>query len=235
MTASKPLQLDAIERRFGFVAWPQACAHASWFEALDALVGLKVSRQHGPSSGVAEQAVAQALLVQVGCDVQTKVDIDCVPLWAMHAHGVMRRHLSSVAGLLVLPALKRVVNGEQIRLWDAVLGVQVRQDVLRLGRIDTELELPSAAQGLYGLALAAAKTAVDWGKFCLQLGLTALAPYGAAVSARVRLAWPQALSKTAPLVVDESTRVWLAHTCMKVSRHLPERLTPERSPNEGAA
>jgi hypothetical protein len=235
MTTATPYQLDAMERRFGFAAWPQACAHGSWFEALDALVGLKVSRQHGPSSGVAEQAVAQALLAQVGCDVQTKVDIDCVPLWAMQAHGVMRRHLSSVAGLVVLPALKRVVNGEQIRLWDAVLGVQVRQDVLRLGRIDIELELPSTAQGLYALALAAAKTTVDWDKFCLQLGLTALAPYGSAVTARVRLAWPHALSKTAPLVVDESTQTWLVRTCMKVSQHLPARLTPEPSPTEGAA
>jgi hypothetical protein len=214
---------SAVEQRFCFAAWPQAYAHASWLDALDAAVGLKVSRRADRQSGAAEQAVAKALLVQVGqagIDVLDGVAIDHVPLWAMQRHAPMRRLLSMVAGLVVLPALQRVVGGEQSRHWDAVLGLQVRQDLLRIGLADTQLALPSSVLSLVQLALASAKTTPEWDKFCLQLGLSTLAEYGAAVQARVRLAWPEAMRGTQPLAVDEAAHAWLVYACAAVAKWL---------------
>jgi hypothetical protein len=152
------------------------------------------------------------------------VAIDRVPSWAMQRHAPMRRLLSMVAGLVVLPALQRVVGGEQSRHWDAVLGLQVRQDLLRMGRADAcadkQLALPSSVMSLVQLALAAAKTSAEWGRFCLQLGLSALAQVGAAVQARVRLAWPEAMRSTQPLAVDEAARAWLVYACAAVEKWL---------------
>jgi hypothetical protein len=218
---------SAVEQRFCFAAWPQAYAHASWLDALDAAVGLKVSRRADRQSGAAEQAVAKALLMQVGqagVDVLDGVAIDRVPSWAMQRHAPMRRLLSMVAGLVVLPALQRVVGGEQSRHWDAVLGLQVRQDLLRMGRADgftdKQLALPSSVMSLVQLALAAAKTTPEWDGFCLHLGLAALAEYGAAVQARVRLAWPEAMRSTQPLAVDEAAHTWLVYACAAVEKWL---------------
>jgi hypothetical protein len=214
---------SAVEQRFCFAAWPQGYAHASRFEALDAAVGLKVSRRADRQSGAAEQAVAKALLVQVGqagVDVLDAVTIDHVPSWAMQRHAPMRRLLSMVAGLVVLPALQRVVGGEQSRHLDAVLGLQVRQDLLRMGRADKQLALPSSVLSLVQLALSATKTTPEWDGFCLQLGLTALAECGPAVQARVRLAWPDAMRSAKPLAVDEAARAWLVYACAAVEKWL---------------
>jgi hypothetical protein len=231
MTQPPHHHLPTVEQRFCFAAWPQAYAHASWLNALDAAVGLQGSRRADRQSGAAEQAVAKALLVQVGqagVDVLDGVAIDRVPSWAMQRHAPMRRLLSMVAGLVVLPALQRVVGGEQSRHWDAVLGLQVRQDLLRMGRADgradgctdKQLALPSSVMSLVQLALAAAKTTPEWDRFCLQLGLSALAQVGVAVQARVRLAWPDAMRGTQSLAVDEAAHAWLVYACAAVEKWL---------------
>lgn len=215
-----PGQTDAIARRYCFAAWPQTCAHASWFAALDDAVGLKVSRDWGRWIGAEEQAVAQALLREAGADLSDRVAVDRVPLWAMQAHEPMRRHLSTVAALGVLPALRLAVRGADARQWDSVLGADVRHAALLLSRTNPEIEPPPQAGEFRRCVSAAAKTTGDWERFCLGLGLAALVDHGPAVHARVRLAWPHGLKRTQPLEAEEPVRAWLVEACMKAAQLL---------------
>jgi len=207
-------RLDAIERRFCFSAWPQTTTHPSWFEVLDGLVGMRVSRSIGRMVGEAERAVADALLRQVGVDLTHRVADDYVPLWAMQAHEPMRQHLSTIAALAVLPALKLAVSGAEARHWDAVLGAGVRHVALLLARTHPPSEPPTHATELRRQATAAAKSAQTWDVFCLRLGLAALSEQNAAVRSRVRLAWPYALRDEAPLSLEDSVHSWLVDACL---------------------
>jgi hypothetical protein len=205
---------DALERRYCFAAWPQTYAHVSWFEWLDQLVGMPVSREMGRAVGDAELAVAQALLKEFGVEYSQRVADDYVPLWVMQAHAAMRQHLSAVAALAVLPALKLAVSGAEVRHWDAVLGAGVRHVALLLGRTHPQAEPPTHATELRRQATAAAKTATDWDRFCYQIGLTALADHNAAVRARFGLAWPRSMRELAPLLLEDSVHDWLVAVCM---------------------
>jgi hypothetical protein len=52
LSAQSPF--EDIERRYLFAAWPQACAHPSWLDSLDAAVGwMKLSRAVDERSGTA--------------------------------------------------------------------------------------------------------------------------------------------------------------------------------------
>ncbi len=210
-------RLDAIERRFCFSAWPQTTTHPSWFEVLDRLVGMRVSRNFGRTVGETERAVADALLRQVGVDSSQRVADDYVPLWAMQAHEPMRQHLSTIAALAVLPALKLAVSGAEARHWDAVLGAGVRHVALLLARTHPQAEPPTHATHATELrrqATVAAKSAQSWEAFSFRLGLAALNEQKQAVRARVRLAWPHALRDEAPLVLEDAVQSWLVEACL---------------------
>jgi hypothetical protein len=215
-----PSQLDAIERGYCFAAWPQTYAHASWLDVLDDAVGLRVSRACGRTAGVAEQAVAQALLKEVGASASERVALDRVPLWAMQTHAYMRKHLSTVAALSVVPALKLAVSGAEARHWDAILGSDVRQAAMLLSHSNPEVLPPPQAAGFRQLASSAAKTADEWERFCLSLGLTVLASHHPTVCARVRLAWPRALRHVEPLATVQVVRSWLNRACTRAAQLL---------------
>lgn len=205
---------DSLERRYCFAAWPQTYAHASWFEWLDELVGMPVSRGCGRAVGSAEQAVAHALLKEVGVEYAWRVADDYVPLWAMQTHAPMRQHLCTIAALAVLPALKLAVSGAEVRHWDTVLGAGVRHVALLLGRTHPEAEPPTHATELRRQATMATKTAVAWETFSFRLGLAALADHNAAVHARLRLIWPRSMREEAPLPLEDSVHAWLVAACM---------------------
>jgi hypothetical protein len=207
-------RLDTIERRFCFSAWPQTTTHTSWFEALDEAVGMRVSRNCGRAVGEPERAVADALLRQAGVDASHRVADEYVPLWAMQAYAPMRQHLSTIAALAVLPALKLAVSGAEARHWDAVLGAGVRHVALLLCRTHPESEPPAHATELRREATGAAKFAQSWEAFSLRLGLAALREQNQAVRARVRLAWPHALRDEAPLALEDSVQSWLVDACL---------------------
>lgn len=213
MPRSPSRTVDAIERRYCFAAWPQAFAHASWFDVLDDTAGLPVSRRYGPESGLAERCVAQIMLSQVDASLSDRVADDCVPWWAMQPHEPMRRHLSAISALCVLPALRMAVGGAEVRQWDAVLGDQVRHVALLLGRTQAQAEPPADGLDLKRLSSTAAKSADTWSRFCLGLGLAALADHGAPVTARVRLAWPRALRDVEALEVSSASQSWVAAAC----------------------
>jgi hypothetical protein len=207
-------RLDAIERRLCFSAWPQSTAHSSWFDVLDQVVGMPVSRNVGRTVGEAERAVADALLRQVGVDSSQRVADDYVPLWAMQGYAPMRQHLSTIAALAVLPALKLAVSGAEARHWDAVLGAGVRHVALLLVRTHPQAEPPTHATELRRQATVAAKSSQSWEAFSVQLGLAALSEQKQAVRARVRLAWPHALRDDAPLALEDSVQSWLVDACL---------------------
>ena len=206
-------RLNDVERRFCFAAWPQTFTHESWFELLDQAVGMRVSRTAGREVGAAEQAVASALLNQAGASASRQIADHGVPLWAMQSHVPMRRHLSLVAARVVLPALKLAVSGAQARQWDAVLGAGVRHAVLLLGSTDPQAEPPSQAVQLRRLATEAASGATPWEAFCFRLALAALQDPGAAVLARIRLAWPVGLRNLHPLALEDDVLPWLIEAC----------------------
>ncbi len=207
-------RLDAVERRYCFAAWPQTYAHASWFDALDEAVGMAVSRDCGRTVGEVEKAVAHALLRQAGIDYSQRAADDYVPLWAMQAYAPMRQHLSTIAALAVLPALKLAVSGAEARHWDAVLGAGVRHVALLLGRSHPQAEPPPHATELRRQATAAAKTAPTWEIFSFRVGLTALESHNAAVRGRFRLIWPRSMRDQASLVLEDPVRSWLVDACM---------------------
>ena len=219
------VRLDAIEQRYFFAAWPQAFVHSTWMDLLDRAVGLKLSRRFGACIGLPEEAVAQALLSQVGVVRAARFAVDQVPTWAMRTHAAMRRHLSTVAALSVVPALKLTVSGAQARQWDEVLGAGVRQHALKLCQTDPHLLPPPQAPGFLQSGPSASKTPHDWEQFCLSLALAALMQLGSAVCARVRLAWPVAYRLVEPLAVNEAEQSWLGAVCMKVAQRLPEEQT----------
>jgi hypothetical protein len=232
MTTELQDRFEATARRLAFAAWPQTYAHPSWFDELDAAVGLPVSRRSGRDVGPAEQAVAQVLLGRVGAGLHDRVGDESVPSWAMQAHRSMRDMLSVVAALSVLPLWRLAVSAADVGQWDAVLGVGVRHAALRLWKTDPRLEPPAAASALLRLnAREASATAADWERFCLRLGLTALATYSAGVRARVRLAWPAVLRDTEPLPSAEGLHRWVAEACEQASRWLP----PDAHPGAQAA
>jgi hypothetical protein len=207
-------RLDAMERRFCFSAWPQTTTHTSWFDVLEEAVGMRVSRNCGRTVGEAERAVGDALLRLVGVDSSHRVADDYVPLWAMQAYAPMRQHLSIIAALCVLPALKLAVSGAEVRFWDGILGAGVRHVALLLARTDPHVEPPTHATELRRQATAAAKTAQGWEVFSYRLGLAALSEQKLAVRARVRLAWPHALRDEAPLALEDSVQCWLVEACL---------------------
>ena len=215
------VQLDDIERRYFFAVWPQAYVHPSWFEMLDLAVGLKLSRRFGRGIGLAEEAVAQALLCQVGVDRSARFPVDQVPPWSMRSHAPMRSHLSTVATLSVLPALKLMVSGAQTRQWEAVLGLGVRQQALKLCQIHPHLVPPTQAMSFLRAGAEASRAPGEWDRFCLSLGLAALAQFGDAVRSRVRLAWPLSYRQVEPLALNESAQSWLATVCLTVAQALP--------------
>jgi hypothetical protein len=149
-----------------------------------------------------------------------RVAIDRVPAWAMQRHVAMRLHLSTVAALSVLPALKLSVSGAEARHWDVVLGMGVRQAALRMHRENLQIAQSMHASGFSRSALVAAKASLDWDRFCLAMGLTALAECGAAVCARVKLAWPVSFQHVEPLGVGESDKHWIVAACMAVAQWL---------------
>lgn len=206
--------LDAIARRYCFAAWPQAFAHASWFDVLDGAVGLTVSRETGRTVVGAEQAVAHALLKQVSVDFSQRVADEYVPLWAMQAHAPMRQHLSTIAAFALLPTLKLAISGVQAQHWDSVLGTGVRRAALLLARTHPNAEPPLHATGLRQHATVAAKTAVAWEAFTYRLGLAALKDQNAAVRARFRLIWPHAMRDEEPLELEDSVQFWLVDACL---------------------
>lgn len=206
--------LDAVGRRYCFAAWPQTFTHASWFDALDEAVGMAVSRDFGRTVGEAERAVAHALLQQVGTAYCQRVADDDVPMWAMQAHAPMCQHLSTIAALVVLPALKLAVSGAEARHWDTVLGVGVRHAAMLLGRSHPQIEPPPHAAELRRQATAAAKSALTWELFSFRVGLTALESHDAAVRGRFRLIWPRAMRDEASLVLEDSVHSWLVDACM---------------------
>ena len=207
-------RLDAMERRFCFSAWPQTTTHSSWFDVLDEAVGMRVSRNCGRTVGEAERAVGDALLRLVGVDSSHRVADDYVPLWAMQAYAPMRQHLSTIAALCVLPALKLAVSGAEVRFWDAILGAGVRHVALLLARTDPHVEPPTRAIDLRRQATVAARTAEQWEAFSYRLGLAALSEQRLAVQARVRLAWPHALREETPLALEDSVQSWLVDACL---------------------
>jgi hypothetical protein len=220
MATALQRRFDALGRRFAFAAWPQMYVHPSWFDELDAAVGLGVSRRCGRDNGLAEQAVAQALLGWVGASLFDRVSDEHVPLWAMRAHRPMRNTLSVVAALSVLPLWRLAVGAEDARRWDEVLGVGVRHAALRLWKADPRIKPPAAATQLCAHAREASATPADWERLCLRLGLTALAAHSAGVRARVRLAWPTALRDVEPLTAAQALQPWAAEVCEQAARLL---------------
>jgi hypothetical protein len=218
--AASPDPIDAIGRRFAFAAWPQMVAHPSWFDELDAIVGLPVSRRCGRDTGLAEQAVARALLECVGAGSSDQRIDESVPLWALRAHRPMRNTLSTVAALCVLPLWRQAVRSADVQRWDAVLGVGVRHAAVRLWRDDPRLKPPAAADALLQQTRAAAAAAPAWERLCLGLALTALAHHGSEVRARVRLAWPVALRDVEPLGPVDGLQAWAADACERAARQL---------------
>jgi hypothetical protein len=221
------IRLDAVEQRYCFAAWPQRTTHASWFEVLDKAVGIRVSRDSGRTVSEVEHLVAQALLRQVGASFFDRVADDYVPLWAMQAYATMRQHLSTVAALAVLPALKLAVGGAEARHWDSILGVGIRRAALLLSRTVSDIEPPVQALVLRRQAASAAKTAESWETFCFQLGLAALDDHKPGVCARFRLAWPQAMGEKAPLELESLTRNWLVDACL-IATHVQKAGTVMR-------
>lgn len=213
LTQAEALRAQSLEHRLCFAAWPQTFAHASWFECLDAMVGMKVSRTVGRQVAQAERAVASALLVLAGAEAPTGLADEALPLWAMQPHAPMHRHLSTVAALALLPALRSAVGGAQARQWDATLGAGVRQAALALARAHVQAEAPKHAEALRQQAMSAATDAKAWEAFCLQLGLAALADHDPGVLGRVRLAWPHGLRGLAPLALEDEVRAWLIGAC----------------------
>lgn len=223
-------RLDAIERRYCFAAWPQTYTHASWFDVLDEAVGMAVSRDFGRTVGEAERTVAHALLQQAGIGYSHRVADDYVPLWVMQAHAPMRQHLSTIAALAVLPALKLAVSGAEARHWDTVLGAGVRHVALLLGRSHPQAEPPAHATELRRQATVAAKTAPTWEIFSFRVGLAALEGHNAAVRGRFRLIWPRSMRDEASLVLEDSVRSWLVDACM-----LPTQVQRAEPPLRGLA
>jgi hypothetical protein len=204
-----PSGVSAIERRFCFAAWPQAYAHSSWFERLEARLGMPVSRDSSRAAAGAEQAVALALLSEAGAGgTRPGVAIDALPDWLLE-HGQVQRRLSTAGALNLLPELMRAVSGETVRHWDAVLGPGVRLAALRLGSSRPPSSASAASLTVRQFALLAARTTAEWTRFCLCLGLTGLTALGAAVQARLRLAWPDALRDAQPWPGDEATLRWV--------------------------
>lgn len=223
-----PRRLDTINRWLEFAAWPQARADVSWFEWLDDASGMKVSRAWGRDAGGAEQAVAAALLVEAGAVPSEDLMIDRVPLWATQASPSLRRHVSTVAAVNLLPELRLAVRGNVTRQWDTVLGAEARPTALQLCQTDFPADPPAHAEPLRRQALSAATRPDAWDLFCLRLGLLALAERGPAVAARLRLAWPHVLRHVQPLAVNAAACCWL-EACLKAVDMLPQRaaLTPE--------
>lgn len=217
-----PAALDEVWRRYFFAAWPQAYAHPSWMDALEAATGLRLPRgPAGAAAGLAEQALAHALLGEVGACLSDPVPVDRVPAWAMQGHGPMRRHLSAVAALGILPALTLTVKGGEVRQWDAVLGAGVRQAALCAWRALPEtIAPPPRARGLLRAASAAAGSPAEWERFSLGLGLAAVAECGEPVRSRIRLAWPRDLRDVAPFAVEATVQRWLARACLEVAHWL---------------
>jgi hypothetical protein len=217
-----PRCLESVHRWLEFAAWPQARAELSWFQWLDTATGMTVSRGWGRNAGGAEQAVARALLAEAGTAGSQGLMIDTVPLWVTQASPLLRRHVSTVAALNLLPELRLAVRGDVTRQWDTVLGGEVRPTALLLCQTNFPANPPAHAELLRQQALSASSSSAAWDLFCLRLGLAALAEHGQAISARLRLAWPHALRHAEPLAANAAARSWL-EACVKAVHELPQR------------
>lgn len=206
--------MNDIERRFNFAAWPQVWAHPTWIDSLEEATGLSLSRDCGPNAGLAEMALAQALLMQAGAT--HPVAIDRIPTWSMQAREPLQRHLSTVGALSLMPELRLAVSGEATRRWDSILGFGVRRNALLLCQADLPVEPPPRAWGVRQQALSAAGCAAEWSMLCMRIGLTLLEPHGLGMCARMRLAWPYTMRHAQALEIDDDAKAWL-DACQKAA------------------
>jgi len=209
-----PESVTAVEQRYCFVAWPQTYAHGSWFDALDSVVGIAVSRETGPMAGMVEHQVAQCLVAAAGGHYAQPVAGEHLPWWVLQSPADLRRHLSAVGALLVLPELSRAVGGAEARHWDGVLGNEVRRAALRHTRAAARFGSATELDVLRQQAREATRLESTWSKFVFRLGLAALLPLGQGVGARYRLQWPHDWRELQPLQMTSGSLDWLIQACM---------------------